>query len=223
MSQIKTIILNGWAASPRAWDLCTFPRAALFSYLEQLDGLPERMLAVEESVVLVGWSMGGSSALRLALRFPEKIRGLVLIAATPRMMQDALWRGMSPRRFQALRKGALLLQGEPLFAPPPDRPNPYQADCEENLDRGLDYLLATDLRAELTQARPRLADRFPATIFQSARDGIVRAENASFLKEILPQADLEIIPGTEHALPVAIPRQIDDAVRRCLTLASVAV
>ena len=35
---MKTFVLNGWAASPRAWDLCLFPRDRIFGYLEQLDG-----------------------------------------------------------------------------------------------------------------------------------------------------------------------------------------
>ena len=105
-------VLNGWAASPHAWDLCLFmrPRGSaalprLFSYVEQLDGEPEKAMENVERCILVGWSMGGSSALRLAARWPEKVAGLVLIAATPRMMEEKEtgWRGMSPRRLEALR------------------------------------------------------------------------------------------------------------------------
>ena len=79
---IQVLVLNGWAASPRAWDLCRFRRTALFSYLDQLDGVPERFIAEELAsrpdarFVLVGWSMGSSSALRLVCRFPERLAGL---------------------------------------------------------------------------------------------------------------------------------------------------
>ena len=45
------------------------------------------------------------------------IAGLVLIAATPRMMEDvdAGWDGMSPRRLEVLRRGLELTHGQGLF------------------------------------------------------------------------------------------------------------
>ena len=80
---MKVLVFNGWAASVHAWDLCTFRRDALFSYTDQLAGLPERMLDGDRGdVVLVGWSMGGSSALRMLLKYRARVRGLVLVAAT---------------------------------------------------------------------------------------------------------------------------------------------
>ena len=45
---MKTFVLNGWSASEQAWDLCAFPRDRVFSYVEQLEGLPEK--AVEEEL-----------------------------------------------------------------------------------------------------------------------------------------------------------------------------
>ena len=219
VGRVDTVVLNGWAASPRAWERCAFPRAALFSYLDQLDGLPERFFAAhaEARFVLVGWSMGGSSALRLACRFPDRIAGLVLVAATPRMMEDrpAGWRGMSPRRLEALYRGLQLTHGEGFFGLPEGMPNPYQMDTEENLNRGLRYLLETDLRAALTAAAPTL--RCPVAIFQSEHDGIVRPENADYLKRLFPQATLTRVPGTEHALPIAIPELLDAAVARSIS------
>ena len=215
---IQTLVLNGWAASPHAWDLCTFRRDALFSYLDQLDGAPERFIgdACERCpgmrFALVGWSMGGSSALRLAIAFPERIAALVLIAVTPRMMEDkaAGWRGMSPRRLEALHRGLLLTHGEGFLGVPEGRPNPYQLDSDENLTRGLRYLMETDLRANLERQAQKFG--FPVAIFQSEHDGIVRPENAAYLKGIFPQASLKLVPGTEHALPMSIPELIDEAV-----------
>ena len=151
-------VLNGWAASPHAWDLCRFMRPQqvaalprLFSYVEQLDGEPEKAIENVERCILVGWSMGGSSAMRLAARFPEKIAGLVLIAAMPRMMEDKEtgWRGMTPHRLEALRYGLLKTQGIGFFGVPEGKPNPYLADDPANLERGLKYLLETDVRKEL--------------------------------------------------------------------------
>ena len=225
-------VLNGWAASPHAWDLCGFMRPQqvaalprLFSYVEQLDGEPEKAIENVERCILVGWSMGGSSALRLAARWPEKIAGLVLVAATPRMMEEkeSGWKGMSPRRLEALRYGLVMTKGMGVFGVPEGKPNPYLADEPANLERGLQYLLETDLRADLealrtTNHEPRTT--FPVHIFQSERDGIVRAANADYLKKIFPQATVHLVPGTEHALSIFIPELIDEAVDSCLRLAA---
>ena len=169
--------------------------------------------------------MGGSSALRLACRFPDRVAGLVLVAATPRMMEDkdAGWRGMSPRRLDALRKGLELTHGEGFFGVPEGKPNPYMVDATENLEGGLRYLLETDIRADLERTfGPSDVRRatFPVFVFQSERDGIVRSENAAYLRTVFPQARVTMVPGTEHALPIMIPKEIDDAVDACLAVAA---
>ena len=216
------MVLNGWAASPHAWDLCEFMRQSapngrlpsLFSYTDQLDGLPERAFGQGGRFLVVGWSMGGSSALRLACRHPEQIAGLVLVAATPRMMEEKEggWKGMSPMRLEALRRGLELTHGQGFFGVPEGKPNPYMVDDPENLERGLRYLLETDLRADLERTFAT-GCTFPVHIFQSESDGIVRSANATYLKRIFPQAAVTMVPGGEHALPIWVPEEISAALK----------
>ena len=190
-----------------------FPRERVFGYVEQLDGEPERALeASPDGAVLVGWSMGGSGALRLALKYPEKIRGLVLVAATARMMKAPNWNGMSERRLAALEAGLRLTRGDGLFPRPAGLPSPYILDSSARLERGLDYLRRTDLRLDLIDLLASGRLKCPVWIFQSEHDGIVRPENATFLKAVFPEATVEMVPGSEHALPVFIPEKIDAAV-----------
>ena len=222
MERTGTIVLNGWAASEHAWDLCAFMNRTgpdggspvLYSYVDQLDGLPERAFGRGGRYVVVGWSMGGSSALRLACRYPLQIAGLVLIAATPRMMEerDSGWKGMSPSRLEALRRGFELTHGQGFFGLPPDKPNPYIEDSPENLARGLLFLKETDVRGELSRV---FADGcgFPVYVLQSEHDGIVQSSNADYLKRIFPAAVVHRISGGEHALPIWTPELIDDAVK----------
>lgn len=238
LSRPPVFVLNGWAASPHAWDLCRFMRHStrttgilpvenhaslphLFSYVEQLDGEPEKAIANVERCILVGWSMGGSSALRLAARWPEKIAGLVLVAATPRMMEEKSsgWKGMSPRRLEALRYGLVMTQGVGMFGVPEGKPNPYLLDEPANLERGLDYLMETDVRADIERVLCG-GREMPVHIFHSEHDGIVRAANAAYLQKVFPQASVTMVPGTEHALPIFIPEQIDEAVDSCIRLAT---
>jgi pimeloyl-ACP methyl ester carboxylesterase len=220
LSGLRVMVLNGWASSPHAWDLCRFMqngdlKPKLFSYTEQLQGEPEREFASHDGkFILVGWSMGGSSALRLACVNPEKIAGLVLIAATPRMMESRQegWKGMSPRRLSALRRGLELTKGQGFGETVPGRPNPYMMDSSDNLDAGLKYLTDTDIRMELEKNAAAGSFNFPVYIFQSRHDGIVCLENADFLKTVFTDSMVELIEGTEHALSVVIPEKIDDAV-----------
>ena len=199
------MVFNGWAAGPETWELCEFPRDWTFDYVEQLDGLPEKVMEDSDEVVLVGFSMGGSTALRMWLKWPEKVKGLVLVSATPRMMEDENWKGMSERRLAALRLGTQMMF----------RDDPSPMYDEKNMERGLEYLKTTDLREDLKlrAARPESAPyQIPVRIFQSEKDGIVRPNNAVFLKEVFPQAKVTMISGNEHVLPITVPGLIDRAV-----------
>ena len=209
---MKVLVFNGWAAGPETWALCTFPHDWVFNYLEQLDGLPERVLADADEALLVGFSMGGNAALRLLLRQPEKVCGLVLVSTSPFLMEDKAvgWKGLSERRLAALRLGTQLVFG--------NDPSPLYADA--NLERGLDYLQTSDLREPLralpqSPAWPHVS-RLPVSVFQSERDGIVRPANADFLQSVFPQASVTWVPGHEHVLPVTIPDRIDAAVQASL-------
>ena len=203
---MKVLVFNGWAAGPETWALCTFPHDWIFDYVEQLDGLPEKVMEESDEVVLVGFSMGGSTALRMWLKYPEKVKGLVLISATPRMMEDENWKGMSERRLAALRLGTKMMF----------RDDPSPMYDETNMERGLDYLKATDLRLQLLSISESGESvkqwNLPVFIFQSERYGIVRPNNAEFLKQVFPQAKVTMVPGNEHVLPIRVPELIDEAV-----------
>ena len=204
---MKSLVFNGWATGPETWELCTFPHDWVFDYVEQLDGLPERVMDETDAAVLVGFSMGGMTALRMLLRNPEKVKGLVLVSSTARMMEDkaADWKGMSLRRRRALMLGTQMV-----FA---DDPSPMYE--ESNMRRGLDYLQEMDVRDELTRRAGEFA-RIPVAILQSERDFIVYAHNAAFLKGVFPQAEVTMVPGNEHVLPIKVPELIDAAVNGIL-------
>jgi len=207
---VNIAILNGWAASPRAWDLCAFAHLSqtrMFSYIDQLDGKAEDSIrSSREPVAVAAWSMGATFALDLAARMPGKIAGLVLAAATPRLSDDPAsgWKGMSPRRIEALRKGLELTGGRGLGDAPPGRPEMFVLDSPGNLERGLEYLRTADVRGALD----RIPRSMPVRLFQSEKDGIVRLSAAKFLAEKLPQAVLTVVPGSEHALPAVLHAEI---------------
>lgn len=51
--------------------------------------------------LVVGWSLGGLVATALAARHPDRVRGLAMLAASPRFVQGTDWpAGMDPRVFE---------------------------------------------------------------------------------------------------------------------------
>lgn len=201
--QIKTFVFNGWAATSEMWSRCTFRHDRIFSYLEHLSGESLKAVEREEAVILVGFSMGGSFVQEAILKFPEKIRGVVFVSSTPKMMEakDEGWAGMSLHRRKALKLGTQMMNPG----------NPLPEFAESNLDAGLDFLGKSDHRAALEEIAGKT--RFPVAIFQSKRDGIVRPHNAEFLNRIFPQTSLTWVEGTDHDLPAKIPELISSAVK----------
>jgi pimeloyl-ACP methyl ester carboxylesterase len=220
---LKTLVFNGWAAGSEIWNATTFERDWIFSYIEQLDALPEKVIDDSSCVLLVGFSMGGANALKMLLSRREKICGAVLVSPSVRMMEERsdpergeskgkqVWRGMSERRFAALKYGT-----ESVYK---NDPSPLYS--KENLDRGLEFLRNTDLRDELLEFSSQQCEReIPIAIVSSERDGIVSAENIHFLKKIFPSALSYSVPGNEHTLPVVAPAIIDMAVENVKKLIS---
>ena len=205
MKRPLILVFNGWAAGPETWDLISFPHDWVFSYVEQMEGVHNAIVESSEELILVGFSMGGVTAQEIVLKNPEKIKGLLLVSATPRMMEDKAtdWKGLSPRRLEALRWGT-----EMVFK---DDPSPMYDKA--NMDRGLDFLQMHDLRAALKGIGKT---DFPVEVFHSERDGIVRPHNPDFFKAVFPQARVTMIPGNEHVLPVTIPEKLDEAMERIL-------
>ena len=51
--------------------------------------------------LVAGWSLGGLAATALAARHPDRVRGLAMLAASPRFVQGPDWpAGMDPRVFE---------------------------------------------------------------------------------------------------------------------------
>ena len=63
-------------------------------------------------VVLVGSSMGGWISLLVAKAMPEKVAGMVTIAAAPDFTEDSMWAGFTDAQKQELMAGQVALPSE---------------------------------------------------------------------------------------------------------------
>ncbi|NOQ65102.1 MAG: pimeloyl-ACP methyl ester esterase BioH [Methyloprofundus sp.] len=55
----------------------------------------------EQACTLIGWSLGGSVALRLAEKYSQRIKSLVLVASNPVFVKTATWAGVSAQNLQS--------------------------------------------------------------------------------------------------------------------------
>ncbi len=133
--------------------------------------------------VLVGSSMGGWISLLLARAMPERIAGLVTIAAAPDFTEDSMWAGMdAPTRRRLAEAGRIEL--------PSDYDDGPYVITRRLIEEGRDRLV---LRAPL--ALP-----FPVRMLQGTADQDVSQEAALRLLSHAEGADmrLTLVKGADH-------------------------
>lgn len=74
---------------------------------DDLSGWAEAMLArAPEAAIWLGWSLGGLVAIAAALERPERVRGLILIASSPRLLRGEDWaHGADPALLDGIAAG----------------------------------------------------------------------------------------------------------------------
>jgi pimeloyl-ACP methyl ester carboxylesterase len=136
-----------------------------------------------EPQVLVGSSMGGWIALRLALRFAPRVAALVGIAAAPDFTEDLIWAGLdAPSRARLMAEGVI------------HRPNPYDPAPQPITRR-----LIEDGRARLVLRAPIPAP-FPVRLLHGSADADVPLSVGLAALDRLdgPDIRLTIVKGADH-------------------------
>jgi pimeloyl-ACP methyl ester carboxylesterase len=151
--------------------------------------------------VLAGHSMGGAIALEIALRYPDRVAGLVLIATGARLP-------VSPRLLDAVARDfeqAAALLGAWAYGRQADRR--LAETAAQRLGDTNPTLLLADLQA--CAAFDRTADigriAAPALVLCGEADTMTPPALGAKLAQRLPCASLEIIPGAGHMLMLELP------------------
>ena len=132
--------------------------------------------------ILVGSSMGGWISLLMARRMPERIAGMVTIAAAPDFTEDSMWAG-----FDALQRTALIEEGQ--VSLPSDYDEPYVI-TRHLIEEGRGQLvLRTPLRLP-----------FPVRFLQGTADTDVDMSVALRLLDHAegPDMRLTLVDGADH-------------------------
>jgi pimeloyl-[acyl-carrier protein] methyl ester esterase len=180
---------------------------------------------IPDNSVLLGWSLGGQVAMRVALDHPHKVARLILLASTPRFVADAAWQaGMAAADLQAFgaalvadpgatlmrflslqtrgmdgQKALLLSLRQTMLAAP--------VAHAESLSAGLAILRDSDLRAELS----RLVQ--PTLVLHGALDTLTPPAAGAWLAASLPAAQHVELARAAHAPHLSHPAEVATAIK----------
>ena len=136
----------------------------------------------EGKQILVGSSMGGWISILIAQRLPDRLAGLVTIAAAPDFTEDGFWAGFNEdtRRY-LLKEGVVNI--------PSDYGDSYP----------ITKRLIEDGRSHLVLRNP-LSLQFPVRLLQGDKDMDVSVELANILFSHIegPDVQLRLLKGADH-------------------------
>lgn len=176
-----------------------------------------------ERALVVGWSLGGLVATVLVARHPGRVRGLAMIAASPRFVEAPDWSaGMDPRVFEGFgeelgrdyrgtldrflmleAQGSAQLRSELRFLR--DAVFARGEPTERALHEGLALLQNSDLRAAL----PSLT--VPSLWLAGRRDRLVSPQAMQAAATLAPRSRFQQYEHAGHAPFLTEPEAVADA------------
>jgi len=221
------IFLHGWSQSKQIWhqQMEVFPDAHFLNLPghggsslhdegendDWVDAIAEQL--PDSPGIIVGWSLGGILAMQLALKYSEKVKGLVLVSTTPSFCnrRDDWNHGCDQATFNAFESGIkensaktmgrffmLMLQGDSISRSDYNRIAKVAIDkqhppTQTTLAKGLQALESNDLRERISSIT------VPVLVMHGAEDAIVPVEAGAWLAEMLPQATWQRFDACGHA------------------------
>jgi pimeloyl-ACP methyl ester carboxylesterase len=185
-------------------------RYTVDSYVDELIALLNELML--RPVIPLGFSLGGLVALRMALRYPAYVAGLVLLASGAELPVDpALLDGLR-YDYEATVEKLVDLQ----WSPEVDEDTRHRSlqrlrSIPVDVLRG-DYVAAglSDLRKAVNKIE------VPALIIAGTADRMMPPEQSERLHEDLPNASLVLIEGGSHLVALEQPEAVAGAIQTWL-------
>lgn len=208
------VLLHGWGFDHRIWlesmsqlyehwtvyfvDLPGFGGSECMDWTAFKTALLHRLPA---SFALLGWSMGGLFALRLAIEHPDCVQRVFITGSSPRFVEDNDWPGIKPSVLSGFfkqltdaplqaRKALIALSARGLVLP--DGLDSYLIPVQKGLIPGLEILADWDLREGLSTYRN------PAYFLFGRSDPIVPVKTLQAMQHRYPQFDYCELPKGAH-------------------------
>lgn len=144
----------------------------------------------EKNKILIGHSLGGPVAARLAMDYPNDFEAIILVAPSidPSLEEEEWYRGAIDTEVGAF------------FTP-----KEFEVSNDEILE----------LKAELELMLPLWKKiKVPTIVIQGTEDSLVPKENAAFAKQMISDSLLEVnlLEGVNHFIPWTDPHEITKAI-----------
>ncbi len=196
--------------------------AAILPKPYNVDELASALVAsLPDNCLLVGWSLGGLVAQKLALIAPQKLVGLVTIASTPRFIAGPCWPGIAAdllkmfetqleKNFQKTLERFLAIQAMGSETAKQDiktirqQVMQFPAPAEEALKKGLTILSSEDMRQDIGRIS------VPTLRLYGRLDSLVPTSGIDRICELHPQSDSVVLPHASHAPFISHPQQTAD-------------
>ena len=227
------MLIHGWGMNGSVWHPLVKRLSKNFTlHIVDLPGMgfsqmisPYNLYSIAEKIAemlpnntaMLGWSLGGQVAMRIAIDQPEVVKQLILVGATPcfvnvrGLSNQAQWQfGVESAVFQQFAKSVQLdyqktmmqfLSLQCMGAKDAsstirllkkkfaERPAPTQ----QLLQDALQILVQTDLRNEI------LTLNNPTLIIHGDKDTLAPLQAANWMRQHLPNALMRVIAGASHA------------------------
>ncbi len=230
------VMLHGWAMHTGVWR--TFAQALAANRQVVCLDLPGHGLSISvepyilESIVdiiakelpeqecdIVGWSLGGNIALRLAEKYPQRVNSLVLIACNPVFLKTDSWPGVSSEILKefannlqknsaqtVLRFMALQVQGRPEAKSSLKQIKVAMQECQlptlNVLRKGLEILQFANQRKALGELK------MPVLMILGEHDTLVPVLVAEHSQAVQPLLKIEVIAGAGHVPFITHQKQL---------------
>lgn len=204
-------------------------------HLLDLEALIEQLQL--DQFIILGWSLGGILGLELALRQPQRVKGLILIATSaqprgnhpPISWQDNLYTGIASLinvLFPGWRWNIETFGKRSLFRYLIQHHTPttyrYLAKYAVPAYLQTSRLATVALSQALRTGYNRLAEvstlSCPALVMAGAADCHITAASSQITAEALANADYCCYPNTAHLFPWEIPQQVQADINNWLAL-----
>lgn len=245
------LVLHGWGMNHKVWSSVQSELEDSFEVtwvdlpghggskgcpLGELDEVVELIIPLlKQPMHVLGWSLGGLIAQRLAQRYPAKIRSLMLVATTPSFIEREGWKHALPEsvlqdfirnlkkdytatmqrffslQFLGVRSGSRQTSMKPIIKILKDEMFEVAPD-NFALEEGLGILNNTDLRGvDFDCPRYWVLGQLDKLIPVSVAEDLLVSKECDSLRD-----SVFVIEDAGHAPFISHPREFVNHVRKCL-------
>ncbi|XBC38676.1 MAG: pimeloyl-ACP methyl ester esterase BioH [Buchnera aphidicola (Melaphis rhois)] len=225
IGKIHLVLIHGWGFNSTIWniilsklnihfrihlvDLPGFGKNDKFQFLNLKNTAKFLEKYIPNNSILLGWSMGGLIASKIALLYPKKIRGIISVSSSPCFIMHRNWPGISKNTLskfydqlilnynktiedfiamQIINSKCVTQEIQALKNLITSQPSPKIS----TLKKGLDLLYSSDLRKEIVKLK------VPFLRIYGSLDKLVPKEISNLLDQKLPKTQSVIIEHSAH-------------------------